>query len=275
MPTARPWVGSRGTATAPGPAGRVGHDHLDPGVAAALAQEVAGHVAGGQAAQPAQAEHHVGVVLAHALGHAEGAGGGGVDVGRPRPVAHQPVDPGVDVAGQVGAPLPARQEAVGGVLQGVVGPGERRRMQETGVVQAVGPQAGGAVGRRPLGHCPRLELDQLLHPGHADLDLVVAELVHLLLDPAGGAADFDPVLDPDLVAVAGGGHGHEPVAEVVDGPVVDVGHPLPDDEPAGHDPRPVDLVGVEQVVVLADGHRHAGDSARWRAGATGWGVTIV
>src|SRR5450755_3343191 len=42
-------------------------EHFDPRVRAAFPDEMAGHIAGGDAEQPAKREHHTGVVLADAL----------------------------------------------------------------------------------------------------------------------------------------------------------------------------------------------------------------
>ena len=80
---------------------RMRDEDLDPGVGAALAEQVPGDVAGREAAEPREREHAVGVVLADAGAAGPRLGGRGRDRGDAPVVAEVVVDALVDEVGEL------------------------------------------------------------------------------------------------------------------------------------------------------------------------------
>ena len=120
-------------------------EDLDPGVRAALAEQVPGDVAGREAAEPREREHAVGVVLADAGAAGPRLGGRGRDRGDAPVVAELVVDEPVDELGELEPGRTRRLEL-----------GRRRRER---VVRARQPRGL----REPRVGCERLGVARAVH----------------------------------------------------------------------------------------------------------------
>ena len=87
---------------------------------------MARHIASGDAEQPAKRKHQVRVVLADAVSRDESLGCRCVHTGPVKAIAHAPIHPGADGAGQVGSRLAAVRKLGGHGAQRDVRPGESR-----------------------------------------------------------------------------------------------------------------------------------------------------
>ena len=143
----------------PGP----GHHDLDPGVRAALADEVPGHVPGWQAQQVAQGQHHVGHVLADAAATGQRLGGRGPHRGDPAGVLQQAVHQVADPLRPVQRGHHRGRPPGSEVAEPVIGGGQPGRGQQCGAVDGLQGRRGGPVAADPLHDGGKPELHGLGH----------------------------------------------------------------------------------------------------------------
>jgi hypothetical protein len=234
-------------------------------VGAALAEQVPGHVAGGQPELVADGQHHVGVVLADAVADRRRLGCGGRHAGEAVAVAeqvrHRVVDEGGGLLRASTAGL--RRDVGRHIPQPPVGSGQRGRAEQPGAVQGGRGQQQRAVVVHPLDHRGEPELDHLGDPlGPQQGDDVA---VHVALDPAAGLSPghLEPVRPPVLAAVARRRHDHQPLPQLRDRRVVLVAEALLEDvaDPPGR-------TQVEAVVVEQGGAQHRGVETSRPRGST-------
>ena len=235
-------------------------EHLHPRVRAPLAEHVAGHVARGQAAQPAERQHAVRVVLADADASRPRLRSGRADRGLAAAVLEVLEDTAADLVGQLDALRARAAQLVGHRAQSVVRAGQPRRLGEALVE---GDRVGGvrAVDRGlALDDGPGGELDLALHVLEAEVEDDVPERVVRALGVDVAARDADLVRQQALVVVVVGRHDHQPVAQRRDRARILVGEGLLDQDGRLPDVLPVDLIVVDaaqrgdQVAERLTGH---------------------
>jgi hypothetical protein len=174
-----------------------------------FADEMAGHIAGGDAEQSAQREHHVGVVLADALSRCEGLASRGVHPGPVEAVAHVPVHPAAHGGGQVAARFAAARKLGGRGAQHWVGLGESRREPVDVQRLARGALEVSSLPRQPFHEDRHVEVDRLLdfRDVYPKDDVAEPVATHPLAE--AGLAHLEPVTDEPLVTVNRAGHHHQ------------------------------------------------------------------